>query len=102
MLWRGMKIMSLAKPRVRLGKMNGGGMMQTLIRKIYLDKNYLESKIEVFSAQKIIEDGETRYYLKPDLYLPGSSLNRDIIQSDGITVRWEMASQEDNCHSITL
>ncbi|QIQ62304.1 hypothetical protein HYQ36_gp031 [Salmonella phage moki] len=77
-------------------------MMPTLIRKIYLDKNYLESKIEVFTAQKIFEDGETRYYLNPDLYLPGSNLNRDIPQIDGTIIRWEIATQEDNCHNITL
>lgn len=77
-------------------------MMPTLIRKIYLDKNYLESKIEVFTAQKIFEDGETRYYLKPDLYLPGSNLNRDITQMDGTIIRWELANQEDLCNHLSL
>lgn len=77
-------------------------MMPTLIRKIFLDKKGLEIKVEVLSTQKLIEEGETRYYLKPDVYLPESSINRDITQMDGTIIRWEIATQEDNCHSITL
>lgn len=76
--------------------------MQTLIRKIFLDKKGMESKVEDIRTQKLFEKGETRYYLNPTLYLPESSLNRDITQPDGTVVRWEIAKQEDVRHDITL
>lgn len=76
--------------------------MQTLIRKIFLDKKGMESKVEVFRTQKLFEQAETRYYLKPTLYLPESSLNRDITQMDGTVIRWEIAKQEDVEHDIKL
>lgn len=76
--------------------------MQTLIRKIFLDKKGMESKAEIITTQKLFEKGETRYYLNVFLYLPECSLNRDITQPDGTVIRWEIATQEDNCHNITL
>ncbi len=76
--------------------------MQTLIRKIFLDKKGMESKVEDIKTQKLFEKGETRYYLNVFLYLPESSLNRDITQPDGTVVRWEIAKQEDVEHDITL
>lgn len=76
--------------------------MQTLIRKIFLDKKGMESKVENIRTQKLFEKGETRYYLNPSLYLPECSLNRDITQPDGTVVRWEIAKQEDVEHDITL
>lgn len=76
--------------------------MQTLIRKIFLDKKGMESKVEIITAQKLFEKGETRYYLNVFLYLPESSLNRDITQPDGTVIRWEIAKQEDVEHDTTL
>lgn len=82
--------------------MSGGGKMLTLIRKIFLDKKGMESKVEVIRTQKLTEQAETRYYLNPTLYLPECSLNRDITQMDGTVIRWEIAKQEDVEHDITL
>lgn len=76
--------------------------MQTLIRKIFLDKKGMESKVEIITTQKLFEKGETRYYLNVFLYLPESSLNRDITQPDGTVVRWEIAKQEDVEKDISL
>lgn len=76
--------------------------MQTLIRKIFLDKKGMESKVENIRTQKLFEKGETRYYINVFLYLPECSLNRDITQPDGTVIRWEIAKQEDVEKDISL
>lgn len=66
-------------------------MTHTRIRKIYLDSTGLESKIEVFSVVERLEDGETRYYLNAsEAYVSGSILCRDIRETTGDVVRWEL------------
>lgn len=75
--------------------MNGGGQMQMQIRKVFLDRKGQETGETIIEVVAHREKGEVRFGMGLNLYLPESSLNRDMLQLDGTSVRWELATQED-------
>ena len=69
--------------------------MQIAIRKTLFNRRGQDIGQEIIDTLALREKGEARFYLGQNLYLPESSLNRDILQMDGTTIHWELATQED-------
>lgn len=70
-------------------------MMQIAIRKTLFNRKGQEVDQQIIETLALREKGEARFYLGQNLYLPETSLNRDVPQMDGTTIRWELATQED-------
>lgn len=69
--------------------------MQIAIRKTLFNRRGQEIGQEIIDTLALREKGEARFYLGQNLYLPETSLNRDVLQMDGTTIHWELATQED-------
>lgn len=54
---------------------------------------------EIKSVERRVVVGEPRLYLNPntfpEMYIPESTLNRDILCIDGMTVRWSIKKWEE-------
>lgn len=70
-------------------------MMLIAIRKTLFNRKGQEIGQQIIETLALREKGEARFYLSQNLYLPETSLNRDVLQMDGTTIHWELATQED-------